>query len=139
MPTLSRYLIHTAFVYLGLSLLVGVLLAARHLGLGFWAFMALMPVYLHLFLLGWVTQLIFGVAYWMFPRRRSRSPRGSEEVGWAAYGFLNAGLLLRALAEPMASARPGSAWSVALVFSALLGWIAALGWVYLLWPRVRGK
>jgi hypothetical protein len=35
-----------------------------------------MPVYLHLFMIGWVTQMIFGVAYWMFPRVSKENPRG---------------------------------------------------------------
>jgi hypothetical protein len=60
MPLLTRTFIKTALVYLALALLFGVLLA---LGLsnGFFA------VYIHLLVFGWLTQLIFGVVYWMFP------------------------------------------------------------------------
>jgi hypothetical protein len=34
----------------------------------------LWPTYLHLLVLGWLTQLIFGVAFWMFPRYSARNP-----------------------------------------------------------------
>ena len=35
---------------------------------------AIWPAYLHLLVLGWLTQLIFGVAYWMFPVIPPSSP-----------------------------------------------------------------
>ena len=38
----------------------------------------LTPVYFHLFMVGWVTQMIFGVIFWMFPIVTRARPRGSE-------------------------------------------------------------
>nr|MBI2905628.1 hypothetical protein [Chloroflexota bacterium] len=78
MPTLTRWFIKTALVYLVVALLVGALFVMRNLIdlppiVG-----ALGPVYFHLFMVGWVTQLIVGVAYWMFPKFSMEKPRGSE-------------------------------------------------------------
>jgi hypothetical protein len=61
----------------------------------------LTPVYFHLHMVGWVTQTIFGVASWMFPRFSPDKPRGSEHLAFVTYASLNAGLISRAIAEPM--------------------------------------
>jgi hypothetical protein len=54
----------------------------------------MVPTYFHLFMVGWVTQMIFGVIFWMFPIITRQQPRGDVRLGWAAYFLLNAGLLL---------------------------------------------
>jgi hypothetical protein len=98
---------------------------------------AIWPTYIHLLVVGWLTQLIFGVAYWMFPRYSPEQPRGSERLGWAAFVLLNTGLVLRALAEPWHSmtGRAGTA----LVASAALQLLAGLAFVVNTWPRVRER
>jgi hypothetical protein len=100
MPPLTRWFVKTSFIYLALALVVGLLIeiqsTMRATVPG-----GLFPVYIHLFVLGWITQLIFGVAYWMFPKLSVEKPRGSETLGWWTYGLLNIGLLLRAVAEWM--------------------------------------
>jgi hypothetical protein len=50
MPTLTRWFLRSALVYLLLSLLIGVALAAPHHP----ALDALAPVYVHFFMVGWV-------------------------------------------------------------------------------------
>jgi hypothetical protein len=60
----------------------------------------LRPVYLHFLFIGWVTQLIMGVGYWMFPKQSKEKPRGSEGLGWIVLILLNIGLVLRAIGEP---------------------------------------
>lgn len=97
----------------------------------------LWPTYVHLLVVGWLTQLIFGVAYWMFPRYSAERPRGSERLGWGTFVLLNAGLLLRVIAEPWhALAGHGAAL---LVSSALLQLLA--GWMFVAntWPRIRER
>ncbi|MBZ0254104.1 MAG: hypothetical protein K8I02_12260, partial [Candidatus Methylomirabilis sp.] len=83
MPTLTRWFVKTALLSLVAALALGALLAAQaafdlpeRIGL-------LAPLYFHLFLVGFVAQLIFGVAYWMFPKASKERPRGSEALGWA--------------------------------------------------------
>ena len=139
MPALTRWYIKSAMLYLVAALLLGVLLALNSLMRlpGFISFMG--PGYFHLFMVGWVTQMIFGVIYWMFPIITRDRPRGSERLGWATFGLLNAGLLLRVAAEPLVALRPSTAWGWLLVLSALLQWLASLFFVFNSWGRVKEK
>ncbi|MBP7962210.1 MAG: hypothetical protein KBG20_12605 [Caldilineaceae bacterium] len=139
MPILTRTFIKTALTYFVLALAVGLLLALRPLvSLPVWA-AGLTPVYFHLFMVGWVTELIIGVAYWMFPKFSRESPRGWEGLAWAVYGLLNFGLLARIIAEP-AQAAGGGAWTGGLLAaSALAQWLAGLLFVANTWPRVKVK
>lgn len=100
---------------------------------------ALEPVYFHLFMLGWVLQLIFGVAWWMFPILSREKPRGNEAIGWVVFYALNSGLILRAVAEPMRNLSTAGVWQVLLVISAVLQMIAGWTFVICIWPRVKGK
>jgi hypothetical protein len=135
----ARVFIKTALAQLLASVLLGALLlvnagAHLHPNIG-----TLLPVYYHLLMVGWATQLIGGVALWMFPPLSRERPRGDERLGWLAYGGLNAGLLLRAVAEPLQLISP-SAWSAwGLTASALLQVVAVWALVIALWPRVKGK
>jgi len=134
MPTIVRWHVKTALLYLAVALGWGVVLET-----GGWR-AALTPTYWHLFIVGWLTQLIFGIALWMLPSYTRERPRGNERLSWGVYSILNAGLLLRALAEPLRAAQIGDAklWGLMLVISAILQWLAALGFVVNAWPRVRG-
>jgi heme/copper-type cytochrome/quinol oxidase subunit 1 len=124
-------------VYLVLGLAVGILLPAREfLGLPS-SVTALSPVYLHLIVVGWLTQLVFGVAYWMFPRPPKAPPDTGSRAMQIAFVLLNVGLLLRAVAEPYTAYRPGGAGGVGLVLSALVQWLAGLLFVTHMWGRIR--
>jgi hypothetical protein len=76
MPLLTRLLIKTSFVYLFLGLLLGILLVIQPAVLP--AAAGLFPVYFHLLAIGWLSSLIFGIGYWMFPKFSLEKPRGSE-------------------------------------------------------------
>jgi hypothetical protein len=91
----------------------------------------------HMLVGGWLTQLIFGVAYWMFPRRSPQVARGGEWLGWLGYIGLNAGLLGRIAAEPLAQTYGVARW--ALVGSAVAQLSAALALIALVWGRVRER
>jgi hypothetical protein len=139
MPALTRWFIKAGLLYLvAAAALGGLILAQTTLGLPGWL-AVLRPVYLHLFMVGWVTQLIFGVVYWMFPKLSRQTPRGSERLGWAIFAGLNAGLLLRVVAEPLGTLRPdlGSGW--VLVLAAVLQWLACVGFIANTWGRVKER
>jgi hypothetical protein len=138
MPPLTRWFVKTSFVCLGLALIAGLLTAAQST-FGLAALAGLFPVYIHLFVLGWVTQLIFGVVFWMFPKSSTERPRGNETMGWWTYILLNAGLLLRVVAEPVNSVQPGALAGWGLVMSATLQFLAGLMFVLNSWARVREK
>lgn len=129
MPTVSRWCLKTGLAWIGLAMVAGVLLAApRAPALPY-------PTYLHLITVGWLSNLIFGVAHWMFPRRSAESPRGDERLAWAGWGALNAGLTLRVVGETFPDT-VGPPW---LLLSAVLQLAAAWLWVIHLWPRVKGR
>jgi hypothetical protein len=127
MPRLSRFLIRSGIVSLVLGLTAG-LLATLDGG-----FAAVRPTWIHLITVGWLTQLIFGVALWIFPRPRVEAAY-SDTIGWLGFWCLNVGLLLRVVGEPwLQFAGRGSSL---LVVSALLQLSAVVLLVSVLWPRV---
>lgn len=139
MPALTRWFMKSAFVYLAAALLLGVVLALPGT-INLPNFIQAMgPAYFHLFLVGWVTEMIFGVIYWMFPIITRERPRGNEKIGWASYIFLNTGLLLRVGGEPLTSTQPAGGFGWLLALSALLQWLSAVLFVFLAWPRVKER
>ncbi len=134
MPTITRWFVKTSLALLVLALGLGIyqqIPGAPQSGL--------FPVYLHLLTFGWLTQLIFGIAIWMLPKFTSERPRGYEWVNWLTYISLNAGLVLRAIFEPLQGASV-LAWSgAALMVAALLQWLAGVSFAAQAWFRVRGR
>ncbi len=150
MPKLSRWFVKSALLCLLLgSALTALTLAGDLLTAGpvDSALAALRPLSWHLLTMGWATELIFGVAYWMFPLTgpaggRSGAPRGDtrrgdERLGWTAFALFNTGLLLRALGEPLATLQPGPAAGLLLPLSALAQVAALALFVIFMWPRIR--
>jgi heme/copper-type cytochrome/quinol oxidase subunit 1 len=88
---------------------------------------------------GWLTQLIFGVALWMFPKYTSAKPRGHEWLGWTTFIFLNTGLILRVIFEPFNSISPSPLGGWMIVLAAILQWLAGIAFVANTWVRVREK
>ncbi len=131
MPPITRLFIKTGLLYFVAAcalLLVDSLFADGNL----W----LTPTWLHLFVVGWISHLIFGVAGWMFPKHSKATPRGNEKLAYTGYALLNLGLMTRTIFEPLSAStwRPGS-----LVVSAILQWAAGMILVVWIWPRVKGK
>lgn len=139
MPDLTRWYVKSSLIFFVAALLVGLMLALNGL-LQMPAFVAqLGPVYLHMFLVGWVTQLIFGVVFWMFPKFSPARPRGNETLAWVTFWLLNGGLLLRVFGEPATALNPGQGWGWLLAISALAQWIAGLLFVANTWQRVKER
>jgi hypothetical protein len=135
-PTLTRWFIKAAMLYLVVALLLSIAMQPPIRDeLPFLA--AVWPTYLHLLVVGWLTQLIFGVALWLFPKHSPRRPRGDERLGWASFFLLNLGLVLRAVGEPSHALghRVGALLIVAAVAQLLAGWSFVLN----TWPRVRQR
>ncbi len=135
----ARVFIKTALAELLAAVLLGALLLVNQ-GLHLYGQLGtLLPVYYHLLMFGWATQLIAGVALWMFPPLTRERPRGDERLGWCAYGALNGGLALRAVAEPLQMLWPSPWTGWALALAALLQVLAVWAIVLALWPRVKGR
>jgi len=129
MPTVTRWVLRTALIWATIAMATGVMLVWP----GAPAFPY--PTYLHLFTVGWLSNLIFGVAHWMFPRASAARPRGDQRLAWAGWAFLNAGLLIRVVGEAV---RP-VAMDHWLLCAAATQFIAVLFWVAHLWPRVKER
>lgn len=139
MPAVTRWYVKTSFVYLVAGLLLGALLVAvPALGLPT-EITALSPLFFHFLMVGWVTQLIFGVVYWMFPKVSRENPRGNPRLAWGTYLSLNAGLVLRAVGEPFATLTGSDGWALILVVSATLQWVAGMAFVASAWARVKER
>ncbi len=139
MPTITRYFIKAALLYLVAALLIGALVLLQPLLHLPDALAAFSPVYFHLLMVGWVTQLIMGVAYWMFPKQSKERQRGAEWIGWTVLALLNAGLLLRLIAEPLQALRPdwNAGWLLAV--SAVAQLVAGWAFVANTWTRVKER
>lgn len=139
MHTQARYFIRTALGYLLAAFAVGgVVLVNQGLALD-GRIGLLLPVFYHLLMVGWATQLICGVAFWMFPPHSRERPRGDERLGWVTYAALNSGLLLRVVVEPLHTWRPTSWLGWLLALSALLQVLAIWTFVVAIWPRIKGR
>ncbi len=137
MPTFTRWCIKTGFIYFVAAVtLFAVLLWGQLLTLPP-VIAALRPVAYHLLMVGWATQLIFGIVFWMFPRLSKEQPRGNERAAWAVYAMLNSGLLLRLLAEPLQMVQPTPVLGWLLVISGLLQVSAGGVFVWNSWNRVK--
>jgi hypothetical protein len=140
MPPIARAFVKIAFVYFVAAFVLGALMMLdRWLSVSRW----LRVVYisqLHFLVVGWITQLALGVAYWMFPRFRKEKnpqPRGSDRLGWAVLVLLNAGLLLRFAIEPFYLMGPQSWQAALLALSGVLQALAVIGFGLLVWGRIR--
>ncbi len=139
MPVITRIFLKSALVFLVAAFLAGLLVMARPL-LPLPRFVSgLTPVYFHLFMVGWVTQLIIGIAYWMFPKYTKDKPRGHDWLAWVTFVLLNSGLLLRVIAEPAQTVSPADVWRWGLVISAVLQWLAGMAFVINTWPRIKER
>ncbi|HYL55594.1 MAG TPA: hypothetical protein VEU73_08475 [Gemmatimonadales bacterium] len=136
MPTIARWFIRTSLIAFVAALLVGIAQAAPQAPA---AVVAVGPVYVHLLVVGWITQMIFGVAYWMFPKSLKDAPRGSDSLAIASYVCLNVGLLLRVLGEPVHTLHPTAGLGWTLVLSALLQWLGGMAFVVNTWARVKER
>lgn len=138
MPKLSRWFIKTGMLCLLTGLLLGIIMA---LPVEKGSYLSgLYPEFVHLLAFGWITEIIFGVAFWMFPRYTKEHPRGNEFIGWVTYVLLNIGLVLRIAFEPMADANRIGPWVVAgLLIAALMQWSAGVLFVINTWKRVSTR
>lgn len=139
MPPLTRWFIKAAFVSLALAFIVRTGMAI----LPFWQLHsisgALAPVFLHLFMWGWVTQLIFGVVYWMFPKLNKDKPHGHEGLWVATFWCFNIGLIFRVIGEPLHLLRPEALWAWFTILAAGLQWFAGMAFVFNTWGRVKER
>lgn len=126
MPALTRWYIKLAMLYL----IAGLMLSAAQV-----PFTG--PASIHMLVVGWITQMIFGVAYWMFPKFSPETPRGDNTIAVATFVLLNVGLLLRVVVEPLHGRDPATLPGWLLVVAGAAQALAAVGFALNTWPRVK--
>lgn len=150
MPATSRLFVKASVAYLCLGALLGtVMLIHRWIPLGA-AVGYLRTIHIQALIVGWLTQLIMGVGWWLFPplriglrhqdplpSRRGQTQRGSEPLFWATFVLLNGGILVRGIFEPLYSVSKISFFHLLVSLSGLLLLAAAVAFVLNMWGRVR--
>lgn len=125
MPRVSAWFVRAALCHLVFGFTVGALLLADK-GVPFApALWTLRPAHVEVLLMGWMVQLVMGVAVWILPRFAvRRAPQRSAVTAWLAFALLNAGVVCVAL---------GGGWAAA---GRLAEIGAAASFVAHLWSRV---
>lgn len=134
MPRITRLFIKAGLIWFLLSLAAG-LLSALDLAV----LPVLIPLFWHMLTVGWITQIIMGVSVWMFPGRTREEGFRAQPRPWLAFLALNAGLVLRVVAEPITAGRPDAAAGVLLGLSGALQLTGAAAYLMEIWPRVQSK
>lgn len=111
MERFTRGFIHASLTYLGIGAALGVLmLAVPALGV-------LRFAHLHILLLGWVSMMIYGVAYHVLPRFTG-NPLYSRSLAWWHLGLVNAGLVGLVLFGALGGGPHHPGWRLPLISSA---------------------
>jgi hypothetical protein len=135
-PRTSRWFIQASLVYLALGFTLGAAVLFNK-GIPLTpALVRLLPAHVEFLLVGWVIQLVMGVATWIFPRFGvPHSAYGSETAAWLAFALINAGVWLAGVG-PLAPGRVGD-------FLPLIGRLAEAAAAVLfaanIWTRVRAS
>jgi hypothetical protein len=136
----SLFYTRAALVWLLAGVALGALMLSDGLVAGDWrSWFA--PTHGHMLFVGWFLQFAVGVAYWLLPRQRTAErPLGYDErPALVGVLLLNAGLLLRVLAEPTDRMGYDAGVDYVLAASGLLQLAAVLIIVRQLWGRLRPR
>lgn len=122
--------IKASLTWLALGVTLGVAMAAYP------AWVVYRPAHLHMLVLGFVTMMIFGVAYHVVPRFTGHPLYGRRAAGWH-WWVSNAGLLLMAVGFIM---RPhvGTSATPVLTAGGVLAASGAYLFAYLIWRTIDG-
>lgn len=135
MPFIPRLFIRSAFAWFAVGFIWAAVITLIKVADRAELRHAFITAHAHILLVGFLMNIVMGVAFWMFPRPPDR--RMNEPLAALAYGLLNVGLLLRISVE-WAHAEYGDQ-----IFGAILGAsgvLQALGGILfaaVIWPRIR--
>lgn len=94
MPRLSVYFVRASLIYLLVGFTLGGLMLANKGILMSPMIWSLLPLHMEFAFVGWMIQLVMGVAFWILPRFNRGAPRGNERLAWLAFYFINLGIFL---------------------------------------------
>lgn len=90
----------------------------------------LLPLHIEFLLIGWIVQLVFSVAFWIFPRLSVGPKRGRTTFAWVALALLNVGVLMVSVANLIIKTQ----W---VLFGRTLEALAVIIFAVYLWSRVK--
>ncbi|WP_340102490.1 hypothetical protein [Rhodohalobacter sp. 8-1] len=136
MPPVTRWFIKSGMIWFAL----GVTLAFVAEFPGVQGSALLLPVYWHMLVIGWITQVIMGVSIWMFPRKKRNRKKEQSLLATGAFFLLNGGLLVRFLSEPFLPLVTDSAVvPIVVIVSGIMQVVAIILFIGEIWPRVQPK
>jgi cbb3-type cytochrome oxidase subunit 1 len=130
MSPLSLRLVRLAFACLGAGIGLGVVFGLNRGQGPLWR-----PLHAELNLWGWVTLLIYGMAYHLFPRFAAR-PLASARLAWAQGWLAMAGVALAAIGW-LAGALEWPLPRALLIGGGAVEWVAAALFAALIMPLLR--
>jgi len=146
MPVTSRTFVRASVVYLCFGAVIGALLLINRT-LQEPAIAVLRASHVQMLIVGWLTQFILGVAWWLFPplkrdvqpraSRRGQALRGSEALFWFTFLSLNIGTIVGASFAPLHAWTQIELLDQMSYSSDLFLLIAALAFILNIWNRVR--
>lgn len=136
MPPVTRWFIKFGMIWFSLGVVLA-LVAELPTGL---SSALLLPVYWHMLVIGWITQMIMGVSIWMFPRKKRNRKKEQSTLAIGAFFLLNGGLIVRFLSEPFLPLITNSAFvPTVVIVSGILQVTAIILFIAEIWPRVQPK
>ena len=139
MPYVSRLFIKAGIAYLVLTFIAGALLIMLEAA-GRPVPFVIAIEHGHAGFVGWLVNMVIGVAYWLLPANRARFPqtqgRYPERLARFSFYALNTGLALRLLDEPWFTFQPSSAGAGLLYVAAFLQLFGIGAFAWIAWQRV---
>ncbi|MER3501602.1 MAG: hypothetical protein C4295_09065 [Candidatus Fervidibacterota bacterium] len=132
---LARRYVRTSLVFAVLSVLLGMHMIAQRFRSTPQPLRWLPTAHGHLFLVGFVTMMIMGVAIWMFPR--PKDARYSPLLSEVCYWLITLGTVVRAVGEIVASYSTVRVWLHLSAIGGLAQGLALLLFVVNIWTRIR--
>ncbi|MBI4664848.1 MAG: cbb3-type cytochrome c oxidase subunit I [Nitrospinae bacterium] len=134
----ARLYVKTALVFFGAGLFLGGwILAQQVLGFAVASAGTLMSAHTHLTLVGFMTILIMGVAYWMFPRPAREDMRYSPKMAEINYWLITLGTAIRAMGEVGMAFSPNTGLWAPVTVGAAMQIVAGFIFIWNIWSRIR--
>ena len=137
MPPVTRAMVRCALAWLLTALLVQVGMLSMAEPPVWLARLGWFPTWLHLITIGWLTQLIFAIAWWLLPVLDRERGRGSEPAMAVVGALLNLGVVFRGAFEMPARQLQGALATHGYLASLVLLAAATVLFGTLIWPRLR--
>lgn len=141
MPLEVRLFVKSSLVYLALTFMLGAAMLIAEASGTVWPGVFAVE-HAHLAFVGWLVNLVVGIALWLLPVNRRAFPqtqgRYPPRLIQASFYLLNGGIILRVLAEPYyALVNQSLAVRGVLVLAAVAQLAAVIIFAAVAWRRVR--